>query len=378
VPDVLTLDPVPPGPRGALTVSVHCCTARTGGAGVHHDVTINADWTLTAPHDLDLERIGVAMGGYLSCVELADTVLPALRSLVQLTARRELPEMARESDGRWRLPCPCMPNVHATAAFAADHARDLAHVMQWWNVRRLPLARLFDQVMVARDGTIARCPAGARPLVREFDGVERLWEAGIHPELIARLHALLWPDAPAMPAWFYLGAVMRRPDLDWLAATLRKIPDEDVAVWMCWTETDLDRRHPLARQAWIRAGVPRPAIVGLLDGEYTPADVARLAARSQRTIAGAAVTFAAWAEAGCHPSVDDIVVLDELDVDPLYRPSSGTVSWLHRHSRLGISRTQAALVLAICGNRRSALQLLDHGITDLRTVAAQVRPEVMA
>ncbi len=73
-------------PPEGLTVRVHCRTAPRGKPTVH-DVTVDADGRLTTPHDLDLERIGVALGGHLTCVELADHDLPAAWGLLEHTLR---------------------------------------------------------------------------------------------------------------------------------------------------------------------------------------------------------------------------------------------------------------------------------------------------
>lgn len=376
--DFFDLEPVPPTPDGTFSFHIRCSTVRDGGPSTRHAVTISPDWTIKTPHDLDLERIAVAMGGYLTCVHLADHTIPALRELVQLQARRIVPPMWRESDGRWRLPCDCRPNSYTAASFAADHLRDPTHVARVHNVSAATLGRLLDSIQARWDGRLARLPRRGANLVRELDGIERLWEDGVHPEIVERLHRQLWPHGPAMPTRFYLGAVTARPDLGWLTDTLRAVPDEDVAVWLCWTETELDRRHPDARAAWLRAGVPRQAILGMLRGDYTPAEVARLVARSRRSIPSAASTFAAWAQADCRPSVDDIVLLDELDVDPSYAPSKAAIDWLVTQFGSSVDRTRIGLLLALAGNRRSTLQLLNHGIHDLREAAACIRPEVMS
>ena len=84
--ELFLLDPLPPAPDGPLTISIRCSTVRANGPGKRHDITINPDWTITTPHDLDLERIATAMGGYLSCLEFGDHTLPALYELVQLHA----------------------------------------------------------------------------------------------------------------------------------------------------------------------------------------------------------------------------------------------------------------------------------------------------
>jgi hypothetical protein len=172
--------------------------------------------------------------------------------------------------------------------------------------------------------------------------------------------------------WFYIGAVTRRPNLDWIANVLAEVPDEDVAVWLTWTDSSLDRKHPDARLQWLRAGVPRRAIAALADGSYTPVDVARLAASTKRSVPSAALTLAAWHRAGCHPSPEQVATLHELDVDPWYEPSIGAIDWLwDRVNRLPkpVTRTEVGLVLAVAGTRPAAMRLLKAGVRDPRAGA---------
>jgi hypothetical protein len=368
-----------------LTLSVRCRTRRTGPGGRNHDVVINPDWSVTGPHDIELERIAVAMGGYLSCVDLVDREIPALRELAQLRARRVLPGVVRNRAGRWTLrsltpECTCVPYGFASAAEAAEHAREPLHVARRFAAVPRLLQRLLEPVEQAYGTAFYRAPhdsSTARALVREYDGLSQLWEAGIHPELVARLHEVLWPDGPPMPLWFYLGAATRQPDLSWVAATLRAVPDEDVAVWLCWTDTELDRQHPDARTAWLQAGVPRRAIAALAAGNYTPVDVARLAALTRRSIPAAAVTLAGWHKADCQPTPEDIRLLDTLGVDQWYEPSTGAVDWLWDRAargKHGPTRTEVGLLLAATGTRAAALQLIDRGVRDLAELSRMFDP----
>ena len=384
--DPYTLTHLPPGPGGALETTVHCSTARTGGTSTRHPLTIAADWSVTTPHDLALERIATALGGYLSCLDLADRVAPALHDLVQLHARRFLPNIQRNLAGRWTLrtlapDCRCLPYGFASAAEAAEHGRDVGHVAKLHDVNGRDLRRLLDTVKAAHNTSFLDPPSdswGAATRIREHDGLSQLWDAGIHPELVRRLHDALWSDGPPLRVWFYLGAATRRPDLSWITQTLAEVPDEDIAVWLAWTDTAMDRKHPDARLAWLRAGVPRRAIAALADGTYTPIDVARLAAATRRSVPSAATTLAAWHRAGCHPTPDDIATLDELDIDPWYEPSAGAIDWLwDRVSGLPkrVTRTQVALVLAVASNRPVALKLLTAGVRSPRQ-AAQLLPQV--
>ena len=362
---------VPPAPDGSLQVTMPC-RAGSRGPTARHRVVIAADWSVTVPHDLGLERIAAAMGGdRVSCLDLVEREVPALRAMVQLRARRALPGLARTGAGEWRVRspvprCRCGALRTQIAAEAAEHVRGALHAGIRGGCSPERLSRLFDAVEQAHDTTWVRPPAdewGAASCVREHDGLVRLWDVGLHPELVARIHAAIWPGGPPMPSWFYVGAATRRADLCWLGETLQAAPDPAVAVWLAWTATDRDRDDPTTRGAWLRAGIPRPAILALVQAGYRNADIARLAACSERSIPRAGMVLAAWHRAGCRPSVTELLALDRLDVDPWYEPSRRAVDWLVARlppsSRL--TRTQVGLVLAACGTRSAALHAITHG-----------------
>lgn len=373
MPDPFVLADLAPSPAGDLELTVGCRTARTGRSRHRHLITIHADWSVTTPHDLDLERIAVAMGGYLSCLDVVDHVVPALREFLRRNARRVAPRLSRNDGGRWQVPvahasCGCDAFGFADVTEAADHWRSVRHVAIERGVSARILDHLAREILIAHDTTFALPPleSGIKSAVRERRGIEYLWDAGLHPQMIKAIRETVWPDGTPLPAWFYLGAMSRRPNLDWIAATLRSVPDEDIAVWLCWTDADLDRAHPAARTGWLQAGVPRVAIAALADGSYSPIEVARLSHATGRSIQAAAITLAAWHRAGCHPSPDDVVLLDELGVDRWYEPSAAAIDWLCRclPRRDGPSRTQIGLVLAVAGTRAGAMKAFGQSIYD--------------
>jgi hypothetical protein len=377
--DPFTLPSIGPAPQGSIEAIVRCRTSRTGGTRNKHAIGIDADWSVTTPHDLALERIAAAMGGYLSCLDLVDRYIPALRELTQREARRVLPQITRNSGGRWTfatLPtgCTCESFGFASASEAAGHLRGVWHVAHEYGVPPRDLERLMNPIFGAHDTLFFAPPTdewNARATVREDRGVDQLWDAGLHPQTVAAIHRAVWPGGPPLPMWFYLGAMSRRPNLGWLAQTLQAVPDENLAVWLCWTNAELDHVHPEARTGWLQAGVPRQAIAALADGSYSPIDVARVSHATGRSLAAAALTLAAWQRAGCHPRPEDIVLLDELDVDPWYEPSVGAIDWLWNRvgRRGGPSRTGIGLVLAVCGTRAGAMKAFTQGIHDPRGAA---------
>ncbi|TAM89249.1 MAG: hypothetical protein EPN43_07290 [Jatrophihabitans sp.] len=381
--DPFALAELPPSPDGRRLHLTMPCRSGARGRSARHPVVLHPDWTVTTPHDLELERIAVAMGGArVSCLDLAEREAGALRTLVQVRARRAAPGIARTRGGEWlvRTPvagCRCT-TPHRRASESAEHLRGLVHAGFRASCSPERLGRLLTAVERAHDTTWGRVPEdewGATACVRERDGLARLWEAGLHPELVARIHAGIWAEGPAMPAWFYLGAATRQADLGWLAETLRAAPDPAIAVWLAWTATDADRAAPGARGEWLRAGISRPHILALTAARYIATDVARLAAFSTRSIPRCGRVLAAWHLAGCRPSVEDLVGLDRLDVDPWYEPSRRAVDWLCTRvppSR-PLSRTQAGLILAACGTRGAALHAITLGATDPNSAVAALK-----
>ena len=359
---------------------MNCRTTRgRGGPRTTHPIVIEADWTVTTPHDLALERVAAAMGGYLSCLELVDRGIAGLREIVQRRARRSVARMSRDTGGRWTpavLPadCSCESFGFGSAPEAAVHLRGTKHVAHEFGVSPRALDRLLAPILDAHDTlffTPSEVDRDAAAMVRDFHGVDQLWDCGLHPESIVAIHHAAWPDGPPLPVWFYLGVVSRRPALEWVARTLAVVPDEDIAVWLCWTNAQLDHAHPDARNGWLQAGVPRKAIAALADGSYTPIEVALLSKTTERSLAAAALTLAAWHRARCHPFPRDIALLDELGVDPWYEPSSGAIDWLEERARGrgAPSRTQLGLLLAVCGTRAGAMKALGQGIRDPRGAA---------
>ncbi|MBK6764188.1 MAG: hypothetical protein IPG68_13325 [Micrococcales bacterium] len=83
-------------------------------------------------HDLEQERIPAALGGYLSCLELADVASPAVLEWFTLEQRLVArPIRATQSRGPWhpakKAQC-CARRGYKTAQDAAAHARDPKHV----------------------------------------------------------------------------------------------------------------------------------------------------------------------------------------------------------------------------------------------------------
>lgn len=364
---------LPPSPDGPLTLEVPCST---GGRARAHPVTLEAGWALTTPHDLAAERILLAFGGTLSCLPLHDVVVPALRELVQLSARRRLPQVTRRRRDHWVITAGhcrrCRAHTFRTASDAARHERSLEH----WTARLRPhdrvFARLYDAVGAAHATTEHAGPPASHPLVREPQGAAALYDAGVPLELVESTHAAVWPDGPPLPVALYLSTAYLTPDLAWLAHVARRRPDPDVLTWAAMTESALDRHHPEARLQWLGLGLGTRDVERLMDGGYTIEDATAHAAATGRSLRLAARLLAAWRAAGCAPGPGDVAALDRI-VGPTWKvPSSAAVDLLLHdvgRGRHAPTRTQAGLVLAAAGSRPAALRLLHAGVRDPLTVA---------
>ena len=380
-----------PAPDGApLTVPVSCRTRR-GAGGRRHDVVIHPDWSVTTPHDLDAERVGVALGGYLSCLELVDHTVPAATDLLQLVARRVLPPLSRNHVGRWVVDqptngCRCQLESYVTPYEAAEHVRTPAHLARRYGADPRQLQRLLDAAVEAHGGFQMCPPPGwvALGSVREPRGIDVLWGAGVPPELVTEVQERVLPHGGPLPTAAYLGAAYRCEDLEWLRSTVGRSPDggpdPDAVVWAAWSYGNGDRTHPHARGDWLASGVPRSAIDVLVDGGINLRMAEELAEVTGRSVHRAALVLAAWERAGCRPGPGDIAALDVLGVGDSYEPTSGAVESLFqatRRVRVPPTRTQVAVLLGLTGNRPDALALAKDGVVTTAQAMATLTGVVM-
>ncbi len=369
-----------------LQVVVRCWTSPADTApAATHAVTLQPDGSLSTPHDLPAERIAAAFGGYLSCLELVDRVVPALEGWWRLQTRDALPPLRRAARGSWR-PTPaaaadCCTSV-PSAAQASAHLRTPQHLARQAG---LPL-RLVRPLTDALLATSAAVPApdevqDAARCVRAGRGaggrtVSDLWEAGLHPRVLRTIHdRVVGPDGPALPPALYLGALTRRADLAWVARTLHQVADAaggplpeqqeaDLAEWLLATGSRAHGAERDRRAAWLALGIPRTWVVDLARAGYHPDDAVRLAAGTGRPVPGAVHQLRAWLAAGLEPSVDDLLALHALGLPAWYSPSRAAVDRLCEALHAlpdPPPRTRAALVLAGEGTVDAAAQVLLAG-----------------
>lgn len=377
---LVSLPPWPPTPDGSpLTVVVPCTTDPGDDApAARHDVVLGPDWDVHTPHDLDAERVAAAFGSYSSCLRLVDHVVPAVRDLVQLRARRLVPAMRRGSRGTWTTAraasarC-CRPRPSASQA--AEHLRSVEHASAAAVLPEDSVSRLLEAVLAAHGAAgEPRLPrweaARAAGCVRRgLEGVASLWRAGLHPDVVLAVHAEV--GTGPLPEVLYLGAVSGRPDLAWVADTLvavgaaaRDDPDDGVegpdalADWLVWTQTSARDTVRAACTAWLVLGVPRTWVPDLVGSGYDPDAAKALAAGTGLSEVGAVCMLRRWVEAGCRPAVPDLLGLLADGVPAWYSPSAGAVRRLVDLGGDGTTTTEAGLALARHGTVVAAQRAL--------------------
>lgn len=353
---------LPPHPsEGQLQLSVRCYTDPAHKAHRSHVIVIGTDWSVDTGHDLEAERFTLAFGGYLSCFEIAERVVPALKVYLNRQLRNELPRVSLSVAGRWmaadRVETCCAGSTSfATVTEAAAHVRGARHVAAEFRTRTTWVGMLGRKVLDAHDRKDpVQLPEDAMRLVGrqvpKAKDVIFLWEAGLTPELIEAAHAEA-SDGRPLSAAFYLGVLTKRPDLRWVHDTANKVPDREVHDWLVWSETAQDREEPELRGDWLRLGVSRRDLTALSQTAYRPADVRLLATRLGISPTAAGGVLADFANADCFPSVVDLI---DQAVNADVGPKAVTRSTVDRLADLlksvGITgtREQHAFALMHCG-----------------------------
>ncbi len=359
-----------PSPDGPLQLTVTCHADRSRRRGARHPITLHEDWSITTPHDLDAERVAVALGGYLSCGERGDPSVPGGQARGRRRLRIDPPPVRRAAEGRWlvdaRVPgCCADPLAWRSARRATEHLRSLSHVAAEFGTTSPSLGPVATKVLRAHGAGLQDvAPAAVEDLVgREVASrtdAEELWASGLSPVRVRAMHEAVAAEGP-LPVAFYLGVLSRRPDLDWVRDTARAVPDRADESWLAWTETPLDRADPQLRRSWLALGVTRLDVATLTVSAYGPDDVRALARllRVSPTAAGGAL--ASWVVAGATPDLPSLVrVLRLCQPGALTLASTSVDAVLAdlRSRGWDASRQDAAFALAVCGTPAIARQVL--------------------
>lgn len=277
-----------------LTLTVDCRTTREpGGRIVSHEVTLYEDGTVTTPHDLDSERIAAALGGYLSCLDLADRGVPALEAWTRLLSRVDGVPIASPDDGHSWLPrtaaACCKRHGYHRPEIAFSHARSPGHLAQQFHVDDELLRHLLDAAAVPE-------PRGPRS---EPEG--RLWQCGIGPDIAARIRAVI--GAPhEVTASDILAVIAVGRDLEWLGTVPerydRKVRRVLARVRGDIAQLQLELVDPELVKRWQQSTAPQWAVRALLPAGYAPEDVDVIASHWKVSEATAAMVLTGWVENG--------------------------------------------------------------------------------
>lgn len=374
----VTLPELPPAPEGGLTITVPCTVG--GRPPVEHEATMEQDWSLTTPHDLEAERVAAAFGSKVSCLDLAARVVPAVRYLVQARSGRAGFLLKRVRDRSWRVldhRRGCCWETFDDPAEAARHARSASHAARRHGTSAQLVEDLAERVIAAHGGPAAFAPdlSQADDWVVPAGGLLELWAQGISSETVERI----WRRGIRRPATvrYYLGVVAMKPDLEWIRATADVNPDDlELPAHLAWTETPADRADPTARAAWLRIGAPRELSRTLAEYGVAPEQVREFAGVVGQTPSAAAARLCAWVRAvGSVPSLAALATLYAAGVPGHYELSPTAAARLERllaAEGYDLCPQDVAMMLAAAGSVPGALAWVRAGECDPVAVAQKV------
>lgn len=363
-------------PAEGVTFQVECRTGPESEA-IRHEVFVGADWQLTTPHDLELERIGVALGGSLTCVTLADCYLPATRAWLENVHRVRPADIVQRDARRWGalVPvagCTCDQETWPTAAQAAEHLRNVRHWAKAHDTRVSQLGRTMHALGLQHTATNPVSRSATERWLAEPDATDRLWDAGVPFDLVPGICDELSPTGLLIPTHVVI-AHLYAPR-EW-AVLEQFVPHGPlVLAWAAQHRTDRDARRPGDRLAWVEAGVPLATIDRVFAGmTYELVHARAYAAETGVPLGVAAGVLGRWQESGVTPDVRDLVELHRLDphaaVGPRCAPAQPAVArtiGLAARRGLAVTPVVAALALARTGTAPDAVAHLAR--THIRTI----------
>lgn len=343
-----------------LSFPVACRTSRATGARVRrHPVTIESNWSLSTGHDLNSERLAAALGGYLSCVDLADRVMPAARTWVELRLRTKLPEIARVDD-RWcaRTSASCCRAGYRDSATAAGHVRDRAHLARTADIDPRQLGGVTKHLSPLID-TLA-CPVKGR-------ATRLLWASGLHPEWVNAVEQAV--GLSEMPPQFHQAVLACQPDLTRLRQVLELAHCSEQkysAISLTWMY-NLWSQIPAGQwDDWLADAVSPQLSCTLAAAGYTVADARALRLALGGTVNGAAAVLAAWVSNGHRPSVHQLAQLAAVGIDvQAYSPAKNLVKDVRSRSAAPrtVSDTDIALTIMREGTAAATVHALKRQFT---------------
>ncbi len=189
------------------TFDVRCRSSRQTREYASHEITVSPDWSITTPHDLEAERIAAAFGSRISCVEL-DTALAAARDGIALRMRRRWYPLRRIGLSHWEID-GVFDNrgrmQFASAVTAASYVRSADYLAEKHGATAWQVHRLIEVFACWGNAHIAP-PNGSnnRRLITEQNGLNRLWDAGIHPDSLPQIRSWIGQTDGPLPASTYI------------------------------------------------------------------------------------------------------------------------------------------------------------------------------
>lgn len=364
-------DASPPHPEplwsGPLTFDIQCRPSPDARRGRRHPVTIEEDGAVTTPHDLAAERVAMALGGYCSCVVLVERTLPRLRPLLPRVARRERAALRRDRSGRWRAPAAelrdcCRGASQTSLPDMVEHVSGGRHLAAVADAPPWQVESIVTAVEAASRPELGdRSPQSGR--VREANGLERLWQSGIHPDDLPQLARFAAGVRERLPVSYFEAIAYSGHDHSWLPGVLRHRPDGDTAAWLAWLEppTGLAAAEDWGR--WLGFGVRHTDFLFALQGWISPGLPAEVAAATGWPEITAARQVIEWARIGCSPDPAHFALLARHGRE-YARPGSAALELAASQVRaLGahIDRTTLGVMLALAGNQPSLLAAVRGG-----------------
>lgn len=368
-----------PGPEGPLTVEVECRTSPRARKGALHEITIEADWTVTTPHDLEAERVAAAFGGYTSCLTLVDETIPAFRESLALLTRRIRPALVRDGRGAWRpaledrvVGC-CTTARFRTVEKAARHLRSLPHLTAIHDVPGWQLGQVVDgaqRVWRAWEG-MRRPSHELTRLVREVGGIAELWRSGIRPDQIVQMAAHVEVVEEPLPIAYFIGLAYGGADPEWVGQVIRHRPQADVAAWLANLEVDHTMGDAETWGRWLAYGLPRDDVLAMVASGVDPDLVEEVAGTIGWTRYKVARTLAEWTRVDTRPTAADFEVLARHRVMEVRFPSELIDEILDEVGQLvrdaiwepvALTRTEVAVMFAVLGTRQGVLAAARAGV----------------
>lgn len=374
-----------------VTVTV-CCGAEPS-CRAKHAVRISpplepeGSWLVETGHDLEAERVAAALGGgRMTCLDIADLEVPAIEGYWRSKRRDVLvgiqPERARRGKmTTWLVTaqvkgCECESKRWDRPEEAAAHLRDLGHWCRKSGAQYRSTQRLL-RVLQQATGPATwsdRWPLSTSSGCVEHDeDLFRLWEFGIHPDVVSEIHTGLGLSDP-LSAQAYLHIVTQLIDVGWLRQFISGGPQ--AVTWAATTWTSWDASHPEERAEWFEAGLHYKVIAALLGSPYSRDDVRTLASATGLSMNAAGHVIADWVAAGCRPTLEQLIKVCRLVPGGRQAPSGPALKVVMertQHHRDGMTATEVGLVLVAVGTPTGAAALIRRGIRSLDDVENENR-----